>query len=137
MLGHPTRESPFKQILIFLETIVHGCSQKACNFIKEILQHRCFPLKYAKCFKDFFLTEPLRWLLLFSLKQKSKNEKIYSHKYIHRFFLSIYVISFYFHFLQRMISHSLCYSKRALFKARNSWIFKIFSLRPTLLDRRH
>ena len=28
-----------------------------------------------------------------------------------------------------MLSHPLCYLKRELFKARKSWIFKIFSLR--------
>ena len=31
-----------------------------------------------------------------------------------------------------MISHLLCYLKHTLFKARKPWIFKIFSLRPTL-----
>ena len=31
-----------------------------------------------------------------------------------------------------MLSHPLCYLKRELFKARKSWIFKIFSLRLTL-----
>ena len=36
------------------------------------------------------------------------------------------MLSFYFHFLQRMLSHALCYLKRALFKARKSWILKIF-----------
>ena len=41
-------------------------------------------------------------------------------------FLNINVISLYFHFLQGILSHPLCYLKRALFKARKSWIFKIF-----------
>ena len=51
----------------------------------------------------------------------------------YRFFLNINGISFCFHFLQGMFSHSLCYLiKRALFKARKSWIFKIPSLRPRL-----
>ena len=40
-------------------------------------------------------------------------------------FLNINVI-FYFHFLQGMLSHPLCYLKRALFKARKSGIFKTF-----------
>ena len=40
-------------------------------------------------------------------------------------FLNINVISFYFHFLQGMLSHPLCYLKRALFKVRKSVISKI------------
>ena len=54
------------------------------NFIKKRLQHKCFPEKFAKFLRTSFFTEHLRWLLLFFLKQRSKNEKIYSHKYIHR-----------------------------------------------------
>ena len=41
----------------------------------------------------------------------------------YNFFLNINVVSFYFHFLQRMLSHPPCYLKRALFKARKSWFF--------------
>ena len=58
-----------------LEAIVHRCSQKACNFVKKRLRHRCFPLKFAKFLRALFFTEHLRWFLLFSLKQTSKNEK--------------------------------------------------------------
>ena len=58
-------------------------SDLACNLIKKRLSHRCFPLKYAKLRTPFF-TEHLRWVLLFFLKQRSKNEKMYSYKYIHR-----------------------------------------------------
>ena len=50
----------------------------------------------------------------------------------YRFFLNINVMPFYFHFLQRMLSHPFCYLKCALFKATKSWIFKIVSLRRTL-----
>ena len=39
-------------------------AHKACNFIKKRLQHRCFPLKFAKLLRTPFLTEHLRWLLL-------------------------------------------------------------------------
>ena len=28
---------------------------RACNFIKKILQHKCFPVKFAKFFKNTFL----------------------------------------------------------------------------------
>ena len=52
------------------------------------------------------------------------------------FFLNMNVISFCFHFLQRMLSHPSCYLKSALLKARKPWIFKIFPLRPTLSARR-
>ena len=42
-------------------------------------------------------------------------------------------MSFYFHFLQGMLSHPLCYLiKRALLKARKLLIFKFLFLRPTL-----
>ena len=40
-------------------------------------------MKFSKFLKTFLFTEHLWWLLLFSLKQKSKKEKIYSHEYIH------------------------------------------------------
>ena len=34
------------------------------NFIKKRLQHRCFPVKFAKFLRTPFLTEHLQWLLL-------------------------------------------------------------------------
>ena len=37
---------------------------KACNFIKKTLQHRCFPVKFAKFLKRPFFAEHIRWLLL-------------------------------------------------------------------------
>ena len=37
---------------------------KACNFIEKRLQHRCFPMKFAKFLRTPFFTEYLRWLLL-------------------------------------------------------------------------
>ena len=37
---------------------------KACNFIKKRLQHRCFPVKFAKLLRTPFFTEHIRWLLL-------------------------------------------------------------------------
>ena len=37
---------------------------QACNFIKKRLQHRCFPMKFAKFIRTPFLKEHLRWLLL-------------------------------------------------------------------------
>ena len=36
---------------------------KACNFVKKILQQRCFPVKFVKFLKILFSTEHLRWLL--------------------------------------------------------------------------
>ena len=33
---------------------------KACNFIKKRFQHRCFPVKFAKIFKNIYLEEHLR-----------------------------------------------------------------------------
>ena len=37
---------------------------KAYNFIKKRLQHRCFPVKIAKCLRTGFFIEHLWWLLL-------------------------------------------------------------------------
>ena len=37
---------------------------KARNFIKKGLQHRCFPVKFAKSLRTPFFREQLRWLLL-------------------------------------------------------------------------
>ena len=38
----------------------------------------------AKFLRTLFVTVHLRWLLLSFLKEKSKNKKLYSHKYIHK-----------------------------------------------------
>ena len=35
-----------------------------CSFIKRSLQHRCFPVKFAKLFRAPFFTEHSQWLLL-------------------------------------------------------------------------
>ena len=37
---------------------------RACNFIKKRLQHRYFPVKFAKFLRTPFFTEHLQWLLL-------------------------------------------------------------------------
>ena len=37
---------------------------KACNFIKKRLQHRCFPVNFAKFLRIPFVTGHHRWLLL-------------------------------------------------------------------------
>ena len=59
----------------------------------------------------------------------------------YRFFFILYHFILYhlsLHcFLQIILSHPLCYLRHALFKARKIQIFKIFSLRPTLLIQRH
>ena len=36
----------------------------ACNFIKRRLGHKCFPVSFANIYKNTFLTENVRWLLL-------------------------------------------------------------------------
>ena len=38
---------------------------RPCNFIKERLQHRCFPVNNVKFFRTHFFTEHLWWLLLY------------------------------------------------------------------------
>ena len=47
---------------------------KACSFIKKRPQHSCFPMKFAKILRKFFLTERLRWLLLYITDRKKAHE---------------------------------------------------------------
>ena len=48
-----------------LESLLNKVADlKARNFIKKKLEHRCFPVKYAKFFRTPSFTEHLRWLLL-------------------------------------------------------------------------
>ena len=42
---------------------------QACNFTKKRLQHRCFPVKYAKFLRALHFTEKFYWLLLKSMDQ--------------------------------------------------------------------
>ena len=37
---------------------------KTCNFIKKRLQHRCFPVNFAKFLRTLFFIEHLWWVLL-------------------------------------------------------------------------
>ena len=46
---------------------------KACNFIKKRLQHRCFPVKFAKFLRTLIFTEHLRWLLLILILNKLRH----------------------------------------------------------------
>ena len=43
--------------------------EKACNFIKNRLQHSFFSVKFAKFLRIPFFTEHLRWLLLSNISQ--------------------------------------------------------------------
>ena len=54
------------------------------NFIKKDTPTQVFSVKFSQFLRTPFFTEHLRWLLLSFLKQKSKNEKIFSRKYIHK-----------------------------------------------------
>ena len=81
-----TLTSNFCTCICFLFTLllkVFILQSKRTLAIKQIF-YRCFPVKFAQFLKRHFFKEHLRWLLLSFLKQKSKNEKIYFHKYIHR-----------------------------------------------------
>ena len=49
----PVLESLFKKVT----------GLRACNFIEKRLQHRCFPVKFAKFLRAPFFTEGLLWLL--------------------------------------------------------------------------
>ena len=49
----PVLESLFKKV----------AGPQVWNFIKNRLQRRCFPIKFAKFFRAPFFTEHLQWLL--------------------------------------------------------------------------
>ena len=71
-------------ILIFLEAVVQRCSSnqvflKTCNFIKKRLRHRCFPVNLQNT-----LFHRTSLVAAFVFSKKSRNEKMYSLKYIHR-----------------------------------------------------
>ena len=55
-----TKETPVLESL-FNNTAV----LKACNFIRQRLQQRCFPVNIAKFLRTAFSTEHLWWLLLY------------------------------------------------------------------------
>ena len=56
-------------LLLLLKSSEHlYLNLQVCNFIKKRLQHKCFPVNFA-IFKNIFLMEHLRWLLLFFLAQ--------------------------------------------------------------------
>ena len=44
---------------------------KACNSIEKRLQHRCFPVKFAKFLIKAFFVEEFQWLLLRLCFQRS------------------------------------------------------------------
>ena len=57
-VGKSVLASPFNKV-VHLET---------CDFIESRLQHRCFPVKFAKFLTTSILTEHLQCLLLNGLK---------------------------------------------------------------------
>ena len=44
------------------------------NLLTKRLQHRCFPVKFAKVLKTSFFTEQLRWLLLNQARPTSNKD---------------------------------------------------------------
>ena len=47
-----------------LNSLFNKVAGQAWSFIKQRLQHRCFPVKFAKFLRTPFSTEHIRWLLL-------------------------------------------------------------------------
>ena len=47
---------------------IAGPGLHTCNFIKERLQHGCFPVKFTRFLRTTFFTEHLRWLLVKSIR---------------------------------------------------------------------
>ena len=50
----------------------------ACNFIKKENLARCFPVNFAKFLGTPFVTEHLRWLLLYVVEEKLQQSKLKS-----------------------------------------------------------
>ena len=116
----------FEQLPLYSAKVTHTWMLQMRNSRDSNIQLRSQALHFAK---------------ICSLKISRRNwshvhGNLFKFRRFYRFFLNINFISFYFHFLQRMLSHPFCYLKRALCKARKSWTFKIFSLRSVLSARR-
>ena len=68
----------FKNFSNFTGKHMFGChfkkvaGLKACSLFRKRLQHRCFPVGFAKFLRTIFFTEHLRWLLLSQVKQNPR-----------------------------------------------------------------
>ena len=58
-------------LLLYLFNTVAGL--KTSNIIKSRLQHKCFPVKFAKVLRTTFFTEHLWWLLLNKSNKSTKS----------------------------------------------------------------
>ena len=80
-----------------LESLFNKCLV-TCNFIKKKLQHRCFPMKFAKFLRTAFFIEHFWWLFLiyngveprglfrtlWSIYDESLYKKVIMVKYLHK-----------------------------------------------------
>ena len=64
IFAHRIGNSYTVKILNFIRSS-HPEMFRPATLLKKRLCHRCFPVNFAKFLKTLFLTEPLRWLLLF------------------------------------------------------------------------
>ena len=64
----------------------------ACNFFKKRLQHRCFPVKFAKFLRTPFFTEQLRWLLPMSESKYALNNNSFK-KSLKQLVLNVYYLA--------------------------------------------
>ena len=73
-------------VLEFLFNKVAGL--KACNFIKNRLKHRCFPMKFANFLRTPFFREHFRWLLLKIMNSNNylRVLPIFTTRQFHQFF---------------------------------------------------
>ena len=73
-------------MLEFLFNKVAGL--KVCNFIKNRLQHRCFPMKFANFLRTPFFIEHFWWLLLKLMNSNNylRILPIFATRYFHQFF---------------------------------------------------
>ena len=87
-------------------------------------------------------SQALHFAKICSLQISSRNwshvhENLLKSRGFYRFFLNVNVISFSFHFYSKNAFSPALLLKHALFKVRKLWIFKIFSLQPTLSAWNH
>ena len=99
---------------------MHGCSRW------EIVVKQIFNLDHS----HYTLQKYVVFKTQVEIGHKLVHRNLLKHRGFYRLFPNINFISIYSHFLQKILSHPLCYFKGALLKARKTWIFKI--LRPTL-----
>ena len=122
-------------------TIGFTCFEQLPLYSAKVAHTCLFRIRDSREANIWLRSQALHFAKICSLQISSRNcsyfhGNLLKSRGFYRLFLNINVISFYFYFLQRLLSRPFCYLKHVLLKAKKLWIFKIFSLRPILSARR-